>query len=109
MQDAYRRFSDDREWGQFHDPKSLILALMGEVGELAELFQWIPADEAAEHFSAGDPRQRASEELADVLIYTMGIANQLGIDLGEAFTMKMASNERRFPVAAFNGFAPEKL
>ena len=42
-----RAFTEQRDWGQFHDPKSLILALTGELGELAELFQWLPATEAS--------------------------------------------------------------
>jgi dCTP diphosphatase len=46
LRDRMRRFTDDRDWGQFHDPKSVLLALVGEVGELAELFQWLPAGEA---------------------------------------------------------------
>ncbi|MHB1490501.1 MAG: nucleoside triphosphate pyrophosphohydrolase family protein, partial [Cellulomonas sp.] len=53
-----REFSVERDWEQFHDPKSLILALVGEVGELAELFQWIPADEAVARFSAEGRRAR---------------------------------------------------
>lgn len=51
LQDEVRQFAVERDWLQFHDPKSLILALVGEVGELAELFQWVPADQAASVFS----------------------------------------------------------
>src|ERR1700729_2792592 len=46
LRDRMRRFAEDRDWGRFHDPKSVLLALVGEVGELAELFQWLPAAEA---------------------------------------------------------------
>ncbi|MFA7324862.1 MAG: hypothetical protein WC005_10950, partial [Candidatus Nanopelagicales bacterium] len=48
-----RQFSEERDWARFHDPKSLILALVGEVGELAELFQWLPSDEARDDASHG--------------------------------------------------------
>jgi NTP pyrophosphatase (non-canonical NTP hydrolase) len=46
LRDRMREFTDERDWARFHDPKSLILALLGELGELAELFQWLPAEEA---------------------------------------------------------------
>lgn len=46
LRDAMRQFTAERDWEKFHDPKSLILALVGEVGELAELLQWVPADDA---------------------------------------------------------------
>ena len=46
LRERMRQFSAERDWGQFHDPKSVLLALVGEVGELAELFQWVPADDA---------------------------------------------------------------
>ena len=64
-----RQFARDRDWGKFHDPKSVLLALVGEVGELAELFQWLPAADAR-NLAASDPlRTRAGEEMADVLLY----------------------------------------
>ena len=59
LRERMRRFADDRDWGQFHDPKSVILALVGEVGELAELFQWLPAEGARELARAEPLRTRA--------------------------------------------------
>lgn len=104
----YREFVSERDWGQFHDPKSLILALVGEVGELAELFQWIPADQAVERFSAGRPRDRAGEEMADVLIYLTGLADALGIDLVDAAERKLDAARGRFPISDVKGIAPER-
>jgi dCTP diphosphatase len=69
LRDRMREFTEERDWGQFHDPKSLILALVGEVGELAELFQWMPADDAVRRAATEPLRTRIGEELADVLIY----------------------------------------
>ncbi len=93
-----RQFSEDRDWEKFHDPKSVILALVGEVGELAELFQWLPADDARSLARAEPLRTRAGEEMADVLLYLVLLADVLGIDLGTAAASKMADSERRFPV-----------
>ncbi|AKT51936.1 MazG nucleotide pyrophosphohydrolase domain-containing protein [Arsenicicoccus sp. oral taxon 190] len=95
-------FTADRDWGRFHDPKSLILALTGEVGELAELFQW--AAPSGEGVSA----TRAGEEMADVLIYLLHLANALDIDLGAAVTAKMDANDARFAVADVMSSAPHK-
>jgi dCTP diphosphatase len=100
LRDGMRRFTDDRDWARFHDPKSLILALTGEVGELAELFQWLPAGQAAE-LAQDDPlRTRAGEELSDVLLYLIRLADILGIDLAVAATAKLAAAELRYPVGA---------
>jgi dCTP diphosphatase len=103
-----RHFTDERSWQQFHDPKSLILALTGEVGELAELFQWLPAGSAAESAAQEPLRTRAGEELADVLLYLVRLADILGVDLAEAAERKLARNLERFPVDRFRGQAPEK-
>ena len=105
---AVREFSQERDWEQFHDPKSLVLALVGEVGELAELFQWVPAAEAAERFAAPGRRGRAAEEMADVLVYLVRLADVLGVDLGAAARAKLADSHRRFPAADHRGVAPHK-
>jgi NTP pyrophosphatase (non-canonical NTP hydrolase) len=103
-----RQFRDERDWARFHDPKSLILALVGEVGELAELFQWVPADEAIAQFSVADRKTRAAEEMSDVLIYLIGLADVLDIDLISAAQAKLEESRRRFPVGDTHGVAPLK-
>lgn len=108
LQNRYRAFNSERDWTQFHDPKSLILALTGEVGELAELFQWIPADRAKEVFSSGDRQDRAAEELSDVLIYLLALADALSIDLVTAAHEKLSAAEQRFAVESVRGIAPFK-
>ena len=99
-----REFSEARDWEKFHDPKSLVLAIVGEVGELAELFQWVPADEARE----GVRKQRAAEEISDVLIYLVRLADILRIDIGAAAHAKLSDSERRFRPEDFQGRAPSK-
>jgi dCTP diphosphatase len=108
LRDRMRRFTDERDWGQFHDPKSVILALVGEVGELAELFQWLPAGQARQLAAADPLRTRAGEELGDVLLYLVRLADVLGIDLADAAHRKLADAERRFPPATVTGQAPER-
>ena len=103
-----REFSVERDWEQFHDPKSLILALVGEVGELAELFQWVPAGDAVARFSEPARRQRAGEEIADVLIYLLRLADVVGVEVASATRAKLRSSHGRFAVEDVLGRAPEK-
>jgi len=108
LRDRIRVFTEERDWGQFHDPKSLILALVGEVGELAELFQWLPADEAVERTRNERLHGRVGDELADVLIYLVRLADVLGIDLGETALRKLRGSTARFPAEEVRGQAPDK-
>jgi dCTP diphosphatase len=103
-----REFTRERDWAQFHDPKSLILALVGEVGELAELFQWLPSDEAARLATAEPLRTRAGEEIADVLLYLVCLADVLGLDLAVGARSKLARAGERFPAHDYRGEAPFK-
>jgi NTP pyrophosphatase (non-canonical NTP hydrolase) len=103
-----REFTEERDWARFHDPKSLLLALVGEVGELAELFQWVPADAAAMSVEEPGRRERVGQEMADVLLYLVRLADVLGIDLMEAARAKQASARAKFPAEGFQGVAPAK-
>jgi NTP pyrophosphatase (non-canonical NTP hydrolase) len=103
-----REFTTARDWEQFHDPKSLILALVGEMGELAELFQWLPADSALARSLEEPLRTRVGEELSDVLLYLLRLADVLGVDLAEAATVKLSNSEDRFRPEDFQGTAPVK-
>jgi NTP pyrophosphatase (non-canonical NTP hydrolase) len=109
LSDAMRRFSEERDWTRFHDPKSLTLALVGEVGELSELLQWLPADEIS--VLAREPRlhDRRGEELADVLLYLVRLSDVLGVDLPAAARTKLRANHERFVPAENHGKAPDRL
>jgi len=98
-----RAFAAERNWNSYHDPKSVILALVGEVGELAELFQWLPAGAARELAGAEPLRTRASEEISDVLLYLILLADVLGIDLAASAQAKLDDNARRYPAPASPG------
>lgn len=102
-----RAFTEARDWAQFHDLKSLTLALTGEVGEVAELVQWLPASVPGE---VPDERLRGrlGEELGDVLLYLVRLADVAGVDLGAEAAAKLARNETRFPVDGFRGVAPDR-
>lgn len=98
LQAALQAFADERDWERFHTPRNLILALTGEVGELAEVFQWLSDAEAAGVMQT--PRATAvRHEVADVLLYLMRLSMVLGIDLDAAVREKMALNALKYPPA----------
>jgi dCTP diphosphatase len=90
-------FVEEREWGRFHDPKSVLLALVGEVGELAELLQWLPADRARALAGEEPLRTRVGEEMSDVLLYLVLLADVLDVDLGAAARAKLTAAHARYP------------
>jgi NTP pyrophosphatase (non-canonical NTP hydrolase) len=108
LRDRMRVFTQERDWEQFHDPKSLALALVGEVGEVAELLQWLPADEAAKMADQGPLNARLGEEISDVLIYLVRLADVCGVDLPAAVDAKIAAADVRFRPQDVSGSAPEK-
>lgn len=91
-------FRDCRDWKKFHRPKDLALSVSIESAELLELFQWKTDDEIEEARAHGDLAEAASDEIADVLIYLVLLAGELGIDPIAAASAKIERNEKRFPV-----------
>lgn len=90
-------FTDERDWAQFHTPRNLVLALVGEVGELAELVQWRTDAEVVDLARTADGREALADELADVFTYLVGIADALGVDLDEAVHAKISKNAVKYP------------
>ena len=105
LQELLRQFVHDRDWEQFHTPRNMILALMGEVGELAELFQWLSDEKASTIMRDPVLAGRVQEELADVFSYVLRLSDVLGINLGKALTAKIRVNAQRYPVERARGNA----
>lgn len=87
------KFRDDRNWKQFHNPKDLALSICLEAAELLEVFQWSGADTVCE-----SKKERIKEELADVLVYCIHMADACGLDMDEIIQEKMKSNNEKYPV-----------
>jgi len=100
---ALRKFAEERDWQQFHSPKNLVMALSGEVGELTEIFQWMT--EADSHNAASAPKtaDAVRDELADVALYLIRLADVLGVDINAAVISKLASNAAKYPVESSRG------
>ena len=99
-------FAEAREWGPFHTPRNLILALSGEVGELAAIVQWL-TDEQVERGLAAESKTRSqlSDEMADVFIYLLRLADVCGIDVVREAFEKIDRNEYRYPQDLVRGSA----
>ncbi len=94
--DRIRKFSEDRDWDQFHSPANLAKSISIEANELLECFQW---DE--EHYNL----EEVKEELADVLVYCVDMLDKLGLDADEIVNAKMEQNEKKYPVSKAKGKA----
>jgi NTP pyrophosphatase (non-canonical NTP hydrolase) len=103
LRDRLRDFAAAREWGQFHSPKNLAMALSVEAGELLEVFQWLT--EAQSRGLAPDAHAAASDEIADVLLYLVRLSDELGIDPIAAAKRKLLANESRYPADKARGNA----
>lgn len=94
-------FNKERDWSRFHTPRNLVLALVGEVGELAELIQWVPDGQMPEWVSEKDHRTRLEHEIADVLIYALQLAGALGLDPAQIIESKIRLNATKYPAEKF--------
>ena len=92
------QFRDERNWGQFHNPKDLAVSINIEAAELLELFQWKNEKEAEEFLKDSKDREKLGQELADVLIYLFDLAEITGIDLEKAVLEKLEHNRKKYPV-----------
>ena len=98
-------FALERDWAQFHSVRNLVLALVGEVGELAEVFQWVADDQIEAFLAKPENQARLQEELADVLIYALRLASVSGVDVMGVLEAKLASNGEKYPVDKSKGSA----
>jgi dCTP diphosphatase len=101
LRNELRRFVADRDWDQFHSPKNLAIALSVEAGELLEHFQWVSDAESAA--LAPEARAKIREELADVLLYLVRLADKLDVELTAAAADKIRINAIKYPVEKSRG------
>jgi NTP pyrophosphatase (non-canonical NTP hydrolase) len=97
IQQQLADFADDRDWDQFHNPKNLAMALSVEASELVEIFQWLTAKQS-EAIMQSDEATHVEEEMADILIYLLRIADKLNIDLDSAVSAKIIKNSKKYPL-----------
>lgn len=101
LRDALRAFAAERDWDPFHSPRNLATALAVEAAELLEPFQWL--DDAQARDLPPETRAAVEEEMADVLLYLVRLADKLDVDLEQAARVKMARNAEKYPVEKARG------
>ena len=101
LRDTLREFAAARDWDQFHSPRNLATALAVEAAELLEPFQWLTEAEAAN--LPAEARAAIEQEMADVLLYLVRLADRLGVDLEQAAVAKIARNAEKYPVEKSRG------
>ena len=92
--DRIRKFTEDRDWDQFHSPANLAKSIVIEAAELLECFQWSDEEYDLQHIK---------EELEDVMVYSQNLLDKLGLDADEIINMKMTQNEVKYPVDKAKG------
>ena len=93
LQERITSFRDARDWKQFHNPKDLAISISLEAAELLEAFQWSGAD-----ISAEGKEDKIKEELADVMMYCILLADRMNLDISKIISEKLIMNERKYPV-----------
>ena len=104
IQTKLAKFAKDRDWDQFHSPKNLSMALSVEVAELVEIFQWMETGDLSEIKSL-DKMKNVEEEIADIFIYLLKIADKFDIDLEKIIDEKIKLNEQKYPISKSYGIS----
>jgi NTP pyrophosphatase (non-canonical NTP hydrolase) len=105
LQEELAQFAHERDWEQFHTPKNLVMALVGEAGELAEIFQWLTPEQSQAIMATPGQAQAVRQEMADVLAYLLRLADVTGVDLEGALAEKIELNGQRYPIGLSYGRA----
>ncbi len=103
IQKRIRQFRDSRDWMKFHNPKNLAISISLESAELLEHFQWKSPEESELH--AESAKSEIADEMADIAVYLIEMADNLGIDLEKAILGKLDKNAAKYPVEKAKGNA----
>ena len=104
--ESIRRFSEERNWDQFHAPKNLAAALVVEAAELLENFQWLTEEQS--HTLSDEKLESVASEIADVQIYLIQLADKLGVNVLSEVVQKIEKNAARYPVVKAYGSAEKQ-
>lgn len=109
LMEIIREFVRARGWERFHKPESLAVSASIEIGELLELFQWLDDSEIEDYLKNEKYRSKLSEEIADVLIYIIRLADVTGINPTNAILNKLESNAKKYPSKEWHERIPSKV
>ncbi len=100
-----KKFRDERDWMQFHNPKEMAEAIVIESSELLEQFLWKKHSEVNEHIKNKKNKEEIADELADILTFTIELADNLGLDIEEIISKKISKNSKKYPIEKAKGKA----
>ncbi len=105
IRNSLAKFAEDRDWDQFHSPKNLSMALAVEAAELVEMFQWLTEEQSVRIVDNENEMALIREEIADVFIYLVRLADKLGVNIEQAVIEKIKINELKYPKELAKGSA----
>ena len=103
LQDRIKKFSDERDWEQYHNAKDLAIGIVTEASELLHYLRFKSNEEVDEMLINSEKRQEISEELSDILYFVLRLAQKYNIDIAKEFEKKMQKNEEKYPVDKAKG------
>jgi len=98
IQNTLAKFADDRDWNQYHSPKNLSMALAVEAAELMEIFQWLKEEESRSITKDSDRMTHIAEEIADIQIYLLRLADILNLEIENEVLRKIKKNAGKYPI-----------
>jgi len=103
LKEKVKKFNLERDWDKYHNPKDLLVALVSEVGELAECYRWLDKDELSKIHADPVKKKKVEEEIADIIMYLLILAYKTDIDIAKAIEAKLEKNQKRYPVEKIKG------
>ena len=103
LKEQVQKFVDDRDWRKFHSPKNLAMSIAIEASELMEVFQWVGDKELDTLLQDAGNLASLEEELADITIYCLSLANATNVDVAKAVVKKIEKNKRKYPAGQYYG------
>jgi len=105
IRERLKKFAEERDWDQFHSPKNLSMGLAAEAAELLEIFQWLTEEQSKDVVKNEKEMALVREEIADVFIYLVRLADKLEVDIERALWEKIELNEKKYPIRLSKGNA----
>lgn len=103
INDEVEKFVKDRDWDQFHSMKNLAMALSVESSELLEIFQWMREDESNQAVKDSFLKEKIEDEIADIFVYLLRLANKSNIDIEATVLKKIKKNAEKYPIEKSKG------
>src|SRR3989344_7200811 len=103
LKEKVKNFGEGRDWDQYHNAKDLAIGIITEASEILQHFRFKSEEQVDELFQDKSKKQEISEEIIDVLVFILRLAQKYNIDLATEFSKKMEKNERKYPVEKFKG------